>query len=59
MLNWEFWKLFYRKWYFDILQNKFIVQKVFRQSLNCFQIVDKGFLEFFGPSGIFFFVAKN
>ena len=50
------YKVFYffsKKWYFDILYNKYIVLPLFFISYSqIYQIVDKGLLELIGPTGL-------
>jgi proton-translocating NADH-quinone oxidoreductase chain L len=47
-----------RKWYFDKISHLFYSQNVLQLSYNkTYQRIDRGFLDFFGPAGITFFIA--
>jgi NADH-ubiquinone oxidoreductase chain 5 len=49
----EFYKFLIHKWYFDFIQNKLIGLTVLNISYTSFlKIIDKGFLEILGPTGI-------
>lgn len=49
-------KLYYffqKKWYLDLIYNKFLVEKTFKLGYNVtYKILDKGFIELLGPEGI-------
>lgn len=49
-------KLYYffqKKWYLDLIYNKFLVEKTFQLGYNVtYKILDKGFIELIGPEGI-------
>ncbi len=51
--NYYFYSFFVKKWYFDIIYNKFIVKNIlyFGYGIS-FKLIDRGFIEHFGPLGI-------
>jgi proton-translocating NADH-quinone oxidoreductase chain L len=54
------YKFLVQKWYFDHIQNDLIGKVLLHLSYNIFfKIVDKGFLELFGPTGFIFIVYKS
>jgi NADH-ubiquinone oxidoreductase chain 5 len=51
------YKFFDRKWYFDVIYNHFFVKTLLYFSYKfTFKLLDKGFFELLGPSGITFFL---
>jgi proton-translocating NADH-quinone oxidoreductase chain L len=49
----RFYSFFVSKWYFDHIYNFYIISTVFRLSYQViYKLVDKGFLEYFGPYGL-------
>jgi len=48
----NFLKFFYKGWFFDSLYNKLIAKPIFIFSYYALKIIDKGYLEYFGPRGI-------
>jgi len=57
------YKLVNQRWFFDIIFNYFFVKKglIFGYKV-CFKLIDKGFIEFFGPTGlskIFYNLSNN
>jgi NADH:ubiquinone oxidoreductase subunit 5 (subunit L)/multisubunit Na+/H+ antiporter MnhA subunit len=58
MLN-KFYKFLVQKWYFDYIQNELIAKPILKLGYHVFfKMVDKGFLEILGPTGITSFVYK-
>jgi proton-translocating NADH-quinone oxidoreductase chain L len=52
LLFYSFYTFLVKKWFFDIIYNKFLVKPLFFFSYtNIYLILDKGLLEFFGPYG--------
>jgi proton-translocating NADH-quinone oxidoreductase chain L len=50
---------FSKKWYFDIIYNFYIVKYFFNFSYNItFKVIDRGYLEYFGPLNIVRFFNK-
>jgi len=50
---------FSKKWYFDLVYNRYIVDFIFKLSYQgTFKAIDKGLLEYFGPSGLQRFFYK-
>jgi len=50
---------FNKKWFFDKLYNELIIQNLLSLSNNFFyKNIDRGWLEFLGPSGIYFLIKK-
>jgi NADH-ubiquinone oxidoreductase chain 5 len=48
-----FYKFLVQKWYFDYLQNEYVGKFILRNSYAyLFKIIDKGFLEILGPTGL-------
>jgi len=47
-----------KKWYFDIIYNKFIVLNVLSLGFFTFKEIDRGFIEIIGPLGIVKFFKK-
>ncbi len=53
------YKFLVKKWYFDIIYNKFIVKPLFLFSYtSVYLVLDKGLLEFFGPFGLKIILSK-
>ena len=49
-----------KRWFFDIIYNKFIGFPILRYSYSIFfKIIDKGILEWVGPTGIYIFLKKT
>lgn len=49
----NFYIFFNKKWYFDIFYNEFLVKGIFYFGyFLTFKIIDRGFVEFFGPLGL-------
>jgi proton-translocating NADH-quinone oxidoreductase chain L len=49
----------YNKWYFDYIYNSLIVNKIYYFSHSySFSGVEKGWIEFFGPTGSYYFFQK-
>lgn len=49
----QLYTLFNKKYYFDIIYNEFIVKKLLSFGYNIsFKILDRGFIELFGPYGL-------
>jgi len=44
---------FIKKWYFDILYNRYIATVIYEYGLSLYTLGDQGLLEFVGPQGIF------
>jgi NADH-ubiquinone oxidoreductase chain 5 len=54
-----FYKFLVQKWYFDYIQNELVGKPVLKIAYNIFfKMIDKGFLELLGPTGISFFIYK-
>ena len=54
-----FYKFLVQKWYFDYIQNELVGKSVLWFAYNTFfKLVDKGFLEILGPTGISFVMYK-
>lgn len=52
-----FYNFFNKKWLFDKMYNEYIVQNILIFSyFYSYKIIDKGFLEFYGPSGLIKFL---
>nr|YP_010338814.1 NADH dehydrogenase subunit 5 [Glaucosphaera vacuolata]UNJ18764.1 NADH dehydrogenase subunit 5 [Glaucosphaera vacuolata] len=61
MLNMNRWVLFLlnKRWYWDKLYNSLIVNVFFKFGYHIsFKILDRGFIEIFGPYGVVFIVPK-
>jgi len=51
--NIKLYYFFQKKWYLDLIYNKFLVEKTFKLGYNVtYKILDKGFIELIGPEGI-------
>jgi proton-translocating NADH-quinone oxidoreductase chain L len=56
----KFYKFLVQKWYFDYIQNELIGKPVLRVAYNIFfKMIDKGFVELLGPTGISFLIYKS
>jgi proton-translocating NADH-quinone oxidoreductase chain L len=54
------YKFLVQKWYFDYIQNELIGKTVLYLGYNIFfKIIDKGFLELLGPTGITFIIYNS
>lgn len=54
-----FYKFLVQKWYFDYIQNELVGKILLYFAYNIFfKMIDKGFLELLGPTGITFVVYK-
>ncbi len=48
-----YYNFFSKKWYFDVIYNYYFVDKLLKFGyLITFKIIDRGFLELFGPTGL-------
>jgi len=58
LINWTFlyikvYTFLSRKWYFDLIYNKYLARFYFFVSYYCtFKLMDRGILEYFGPLGL-------
>ena len=49
-----------KRWFFDIIYNKWVAYPIIRNSYSVFfKILDKGLLEWAGPTGIYIFLKKT
>lgn len=57
----KIWFFFFNSWYFDFIYDKIFVCFTDRSSIVTYNILDQGFFEFFGPTGVcnFFFKTSN
>jgi proton-translocating NADH-quinone oxidoreductase chain L len=55
----KFYKFLVQKWYFDYIQNELVGKPVLNIAYNVFfKMVDKGFLEILGPTGVAYLIYK-
>jgi NADH-ubiquinone oxidoreductase chain 5 len=53
------YKFLVQKWYFDFIQNKYVGEPLLYIAYNIFfKVIDKGFLEILGPTGISYVFYK-